>query len=122
MNKPKKEIEESAKAADKAGVPLKLSKDRIVLKADYEALEREHELVMRVARQDSHNLSVLRNLTDTLVDVVEELLSVYSVVGPFSTKRKERRLRGLIVKRAKKALDITRYQRLNPHLVNKEEA
>lgn len=99
--------------------PGNTEKERIVLKADFEALQEEHEAVMRVARQDGHNLGVMRNLCDTLIYGMESLLSVYDVVGPFSSKKKEKRLRAITVKRAKLALEIARGQRLNPHLVDK---
>lgn len=99
--------------------PGNTEEERIVLKADYETLKEEHELVMRVARQDIHNLGVLRNLVDTLIDNVEILLTVYDVVGPFSSKKNEKKLRGIVVKEAKQALERARFQRINPHLVDK---
>lgn len=99
--------------------PGNTEEERIVLKADYETLKEEHELVMRVARQDVHNLGVMRNLCDTLIDNIEILLTVYDVVGPFSSKKNEKKLRGIVVKEAKQALERARFQRLNPHLVDK---
>lgn len=111
--------QKAAKAFDDVLYADDMKEERIVLKADYEALKEEHEAVMRVARQDGHNLGVMRNLCDTLIYGMESLLSVYDVVGPFSSKKKEKRLRAITVKRAKRALEIARGQRLNPHLVDK---